>query len=115
ARDLARRLLENSCYTLIEERIFKPLHLQHSVVLPADGLLHRATVGHFLNKDGTNTRPTFAFLNPSFAPAGATAMLAAKDLATFALAHVNDGVGANGHRLLSAASARRMWRQSAAW
>src|SRR6185436_21098619 len=54
-------------------------------------------------------------LNPSFAPAGATAMLAAKDLATFALAHVNGGVGANGHRLLSAASARRMQRQTAAW
>ena len=46
---------------------------------------------------------------------GPTAMLAAKDLATFALAHVNDGVGANGHRLLSAVSARRMQRQSAAW
>jgi CubicO group peptidase (beta-lactamase class C family) len=112
---LAQRLLGKSWYTLIEERIFKPLELQHSVVQPADALLHRATVGHFLNKDGTNSRTSFAFLNPSFAPAGATAMLAAKDLAAFALAHVNDGVGANGHRLLSAASARRMQRQSAAW
>jgi CubicO group peptidase (beta-lactamase class C family) len=112
---LAQRLLGKSWYTLIEERIFKPLELQHSVVQPADALLHRATVGHFLNKDGTNTRTSFAFLNSSFAPAGATAMLAAKDLATFALAHMNDGVGANGHRLLSAASARRMQRQSATW
>ena len=112
---LAQRLLGKSWYTLIEERIFEPLELQHSVVQPADALLHRATVGHFLNKDGTNTRASFAFLNPSFAPAGATAMLAAKDLATFALAHVNDGVGANGHRLLSTASARRMQRQSAVW
>jgi CubicO group peptidase (beta-lactamase class C family) len=84
-------------------------------VQPANALLHRATVGHFLNKDGTNTRTSFAFLNPSFAPAGSTAMLAAKDLATFALAHVNDGVGSNGHRLLSAASARRMRRQTAVW
>jgi hypothetical protein len=42
-------------------------------------------------------------------------MLSAKDLATFALAHVNDGVGSNGTRLLSAASARRMRRQTAAW
>ena len=112
---LAQRLLGKSWYTLIEERIFKPLELQHSVVQPADALLHRATVGHFPNKDGTNTRTSFAFLNPSFAPAGATAMLAAKDLATFALAHVNDGVGTNGHRLLSAGSARRMRRQTAAW
>jgi CubicO group peptidase (beta-lactamase class C family) len=112
---LAQRLLGKSWYTLIEEQIFEPLQLQHSVVQPADALLHRATVGHFLNKDRTNTRTSFAFLNPSFAPAGATAMLAAKDLATFALAHVNDGVGPNGHRLLSAASARRMQRQSATW
>jgi CubicO group peptidase (beta-lactamase class C family) len=112
---LAQRLLGKSWYTLVEERIFKPLELQHSVVQPADALLHRATVGHFLNKDGTNTRTSFAFLNPSFAPAGATAMLAAKDLAIFALAHVNDGVGTNGHRLLSAASARRMRRQTAVW
>jgi CubicO group peptidase (beta-lactamase class C family) len=112
---LAQRLLRKSWYTLIEERVFKPLELQHSVVQPADALLHRATVGHFLNKDGTNTRTSFAFLNPSFAPAGATAMLAAKDLATFALAHVNDGVGTNGYRLLSAAGARRMRRQTAVW
>jgi CubicO group peptidase (beta-lactamase class C family) len=112
---LAQRLLGTSWYTLIEERIFKPLELRHSVVQPADALLHRATVGHFLNKDGANIRTSFAFLNPGFAPAGTTAMLAATDLATFALAHVNDGVGANGHRLLSAASARRMQRQSAAW
>ena len=112
---LAQRLLGKSWYTLIEERIFTPLDLQHSVVQPADALLHRAAVGHYLNKDGTNTRTSFPFLNPSFAPAGATAMLAAKDLATFALAHVNDGVGPNGHRLLSAASARRMRRQTAAW
>ena len=112
---LAQRLLGKSWYTLIEERIFKPLELQHSVVQPADALLHRATVGHFLNTDGTNARTSFAFLNPSFAPAGATAMLAAKDVATFALAHVNDGVGTNGHRLLSAASARRMRRQTATW
>ena len=85
------------------------------MVQPAHALLHRATVGHFLNKDGTNARTSSAFLNPSFAPAGATAMLAAKDLATFALTHVNDGVAPNGHRLLSAASARRMRQQTAVW
>ena len=112
---LAQRLIGKSWYALVEERIFKPLGLQHSVVLPADALLHRASVGHFLNNNGTNTRTSFAFLNPSFAPAGTTAMLSARDLATFAVAHMNDGVGTNGHRLLSAASARRMQRQTARW
>ena len=113
---LVQRLLGKSWYSLIEERIFKPLELQHSVVQPANALLHRAAVGHFLlGKDATNTRTSFPFLNPSFAPAGATAMLSAQDLATFALAHANDGVGANGQRLVSAESARRMQRQSAVW
>src|SRR5262249_29527841 len=115
AGHLPHRLLGKSWYTLVEERIFKPLELTHSVVQPAQALLHRASVGHFLDKDGSNTRTSFAFLNRSFAPAGATAMLAAKDLATFALAHMNDGVAPNGHRLLSAPSARRMRRQMAAW
>jgi hypothetical protein len=42
-------------------------------------------------------------------------MLTAKDLATFALTHMNDGVGPNGHQLLSPASARRMRRQTSGW
>lgn len=112
---LAQRLRGQSWHTLIEERIFKPLELQHSVVRPADALLHRAAVGHFLNRDGTNRRTSVAFLNPGFAPAGTTAMLAARDLATISLALMNDGLGINGHRLVSAASARRMRQQTAAW
>jgi len=113
---LAQRLLDTTWYTLIEERIFAPLELRHAVVQPADALLHRASVGHFLDpKQGTNTRTSFAFLPQSFAPAGATAMLSAKDLGVFALTHLNDGVAPNGHRLLSAESARRMRRQTVAW
>jgi CubicO group peptidase (beta-lactamase class C family) len=112
---LAQRLLGKTWYTLIEERVFKPLDMQHSVVKPVDAVLHRASVGHFLGNNGINTRSSVAFLNPSFAPAGTTAMLSAKDLAMFALAHVNDGVGPNGHRLVSASSARQMQRQTATW
>ncbi|MEZ4587999.1 MAG: serine hydrolase domain-containing protein [Gemmatimonadales bacterium] len=113
---LAERLLDTSWYTLIEERIFAPLELPHAVVQPADALLHRASVGHFLDPaTGTNTRTGFAFLPVSFAPAGATAMLSARDLGVFALTHLNDGLAPNGHRLLSAESARRMRRQTAAW
>jgi CubicO group peptidase (beta-lactamase class C family) len=112
---LAQRLLGMSWYTVIEERIFQPLDLQHAVVQPADALLHRAAVGHFPNADGSNRRTSEPFLNVSFAPAGTTAMLSAKDLATFGLTHINDGVAPNGRRLLSAASARRMRQQTAVW
>lgn len=112
---MVQQLLGRSWYSLIDERIFKPLELEHSVVQPSRALLHRTAVGHFRNSDGGNTRTSVAFLNPSFAPAGATAMLSAKDLATFALAHMNDGVGANGQRLLSAAGVRLMRGQTARW
>jgi hypothetical protein len=64
-------------------------------------------VGHFLT-EGKLVRTSFAFLPLSYAPAGATAMLSATDLVTFARAHLSDGMGPGGGRVLSAASARAM-------
>jgi CubicO group peptidase (beta-lactamase class C family) len=104
---LVQRLTDKSWYDLIKERIFAPLGMAHSIVVPEDALLHRASVGHFLT-DGKLVRTSFAFLPLSYAPAGATAMLSATDLVTFARAHLNDGVGSTGNRVLSAASARAM-------
>ena len=104
---LAQRITGKSWYDLVKERIFAPLGMAHSIVVPEDALLHRASVGHFLT-DGKLTRTSFAFLPLSYAPAGATAMLSATDLVTFARAHLNDGTGPNGTRVLSAASARAM-------
>lgn len=113
---LAQRITGQSWYHLIEERIFDRIGLEHAVVQPADALLHRASVGHFLDPArGTNTRTSFAFLPVSFAPAGATAMLSARDLATFALTHLNDGLAPNGRRLVSAESARLMRRETIGW
>ncbi len=106
---LAQRLLRRSWYHLVMERIFQPAGMAHAVVLPEDALLHRASVGHFLDPaTGTQTRTSFAFLPQSYAPAGATAMMSAADLVTFARAHLDDGVAPNGRRILSEASARRM-------
>ena len=113
---LAQRLADKSWYDLMKERLFAPLEMKHSVVVPEDALLYRASVGHFLNpRDGTVTRTTFAFLPLSYAPAGATAMLSATDLVTFARAHLNDGVGPNGKRILSAASAAAMRTRTASF
>ena len=107
---LVQRLRNRSWYQLVRERIFEPLNMQHSVSLPEDALLHRASVGHFLKGPGDNevVRTSSAFLSLSFGPAGSTLMLSARDLLEFARAHINDGVGANGKRILSAQSARRM-------
>jgi CubicO group peptidase (beta-lactamase class C family) len=106
---LAQRIRGEGWYDLIEQRIFKPLGLEHSVVLPEDALLHRASVGHFLNAaTGEQSRTSHAFLPLSLAPAGATAMMSARDLLTFGVAHIGNGVGANGARILSEESARAM-------
>jgi hypothetical protein len=88
--------------------------MTHSIVLPEDALLHRASVGHFL-VDGKLTRTSFAFLPLSYSPAGATAMLSASDLVTFARAHLNDGLGPAGKRVLSAASAQAMRIKTASY
>lgn len=110
---LCQKLTGKSWYDLVKERIFKPLQLEHAAALPEDALLHRASVGHFANKEtGKNVRTSFAFLPLSFAPAGATLMLSATDLVTFARAHINDGVGPNGARVLSEESARLMRAQT---
>ena len=106
---LCQEMTETSWYDLIKTKIFAPLEMNHAVALPEDALLYRASVGHHLNPETNEcTRTSFPFLPLSFAPAGATLMMSAQDLLTFARAHMNSGVGDNGHRLLSAASTQAM-------
>ena len=114
AGHVAERVLGASWYRLIEEHIFDRLGLEHSVVLPEDALLHRASVGHFLDPaTGRQRRTSHAFLPMSFAPAGATAMMSARDLLSFGIAHLRAGVGLNGTRLLSEESAVAMRTRTA--
>lgn len=106
---LCQRIRERSWYDLVKERIFQPLGMEHAAVLPEDALLHRASVGHFTSPEtGEPVRTSFAFLPISFAPAGATAMMSASALVTFAAAHMADGTGPNGATILTPASARAM-------
>ena len=112
---LAQVVTGTSWYDLIKERIFKPLDMRHAAALPEDVVLHRASVGHFLDpKTGAHRRTSFAYLPFSFAPGGTTLSMSASDLITFARAHLNDGVGPNGTRILSAESAQLMRQQTVA-
>jgi CubicO group peptidase (beta-lactamase class C family) len=104
---LAQHLRGKSWYDLMKERIFAPAGMEHAVVLGEDALLHRASVGHFLQQ-GKLVRTSFAFLPLSYAPAGATAMMSAADLVTFGRTHLTNGVAPTGKRVLSEASARLM-------
>jgi CubicO group peptidase (beta-lactamase class C family) len=111
---LAQRVSGRSWYRLVRERIFEPLQMQHAATLPEEALLHRASVGHYLNPVAglTPTRTSFAFLPMSFSPGGTTLMMSARDLLTFARAHIDRGLGPNAVRILSEQSARAMQRRT---
>jgi CubicO group peptidase (beta-lactamase class C family) len=102
--------MARSWYSLIRERIFVPLQMEHSATLPEEALLHRAGVGHYLATAPHRkiVRVSRVFLPFGFAPAGASLMVSARDLLTFARAHLADGRAPNGARLLSPRSAQTM-------
>lgn len=106
---LAQQLTGKNWHDLIKENIYAPLDLSDAVTLPEDALLHRASIGHYLNPTSHELeRVSTAFLPLSFAPAGATLMMSARDLVTFSRTHMVNGLAPNGHRLLSKKSAKAM-------
>src|SRR6202012_5196746 len=89
--------------------------LQHALVEFLDIPKFRCSVGQVTDaKSGASKQTQRPFLAPSFAPAGSTQMMTAIDLVTFARALVDGGVGPNGARILTDASAVRMATASAA-
>jgi CubicO group peptidase (beta-lactamase class C family) len=111
---LAQKISQKNWYQLIQERIYEPLEMRHAIARPRDALLHRASVGHFPDaKSGQLIRASTPFLSPSYAPAGATLMMSATDLVTFARTHINDGRAPNGKRILSTKSAQLMRQRTA--
>ena len=111
---LAQKIRDTSWYTLIRTHIYEPLGMQSALVDPLEVPRFRVSVGDLTDAEsGKLVQTTRPFLAPSFAPAGSTQMTTAVDLILFARAMLNDGVGANGVRILSAASARRMMEPTA--
>jgi CubicO group peptidase (beta-lactamase class C family) len=113
---LVQKLRATSWYTLVKARIYEPLGMQHALVDTLEVPRFRASIGDLTDtQSGKLVQTTRPFLAPSFAPAGSTQMSTATDLVTFARAMLNGGVGANGVRILSAASAERMTQPTAAF
>lgn len=109
AGHLAARVTGVGWYELIKNRVFKPLNMRCSIVLPEDALLARASMGHFLDwQTNHHIRSSHAFLPLGFAPAGHTAMMSPSDLVIFAQMHLSNGLGPDGSRMLSVESARLM-------
>jgi CubicO group peptidase (beta-lactamase class C family) len=106
---LAQQLRRESWYRMVRERIFEPLQMEHAATLPEEALLHRASVGHYLNSTTKKlVRTSFAFMPLSLAPCGTTLMMSASDLIAFTSAHMGQGKGGNGARILSAPATAAM-------
>ncbi|QRF63370.1 serine hydrolase [Variovorax paradoxus] len=108
AGHIAQKLRGEGWYSLIKSRVFEPLGLHHSLADITELPRFRVSVGDQVNEEGKLVQSTKPFLPLSFAPAGATVMMTATDLVTFARALINGGVGPNGVRILSEASASLM-------
>lgn len=109
---IAGRLVEvvtgTTWFDAIEERIFKPLGMNHAICRPMDVLRYRAAIGHIPNPESSGPdSPDYwqqseqLYLSLGQAPAGATITMSARDLITFARAHMNRGLTQNGERWLS--------------
>lgn len=91
----------------VRERIFAPLGLEHTITLPEEALLYRTAVGHLSEGTQEPSRAPVWMLPRALGPAGLICSTAA-DLLAFARMHLTGGVGPDGTRLLSAASAAAM-------
>jgi len=113
---LVQEQLNESWYTLIKNRIYEPLGMNHALVDPLDVPRFRASIGDLSDAaTGKFVQTTRAFLAPSFAPAGSTQMSTATDLVRFAHALVIAGNDTNGERILSAAARRQMLEPTASF
>lgn len=90
----------------MKDRLFTPLGLAKTVTLPEDALLHSAATGHLEHEGQQLVAPVWQ-LPRSLGPAGLITATAA-DVLAFARLHLNDGVAADGTRLLSSDSTAAM-------
>jgi CubicO group peptidase (beta-lactamase class C family) len=89
-------------------RLLAPLGLTNTLFFPGDMVTHSLAVGHLV--DGV-PEPMVApgwEMSRAAGPAGSTINTTIDDLLGFAAMHLRDGVGLNGTRVLSEASARAM-------
>ncbi len=101
---LVERITGKSFYRAMEEMLFEPLGLSNSLVDHQQIPWERASSGHSPDPDEPNRMKvldTIHGLPTCTAPAGATVMMTIKDLVDFARFHLGNGMGPDGHQVLS--------------
>lgn len=109
AGHLIQTVRERGWYELIRERIYQPLEMHNAIAHPSEALDFRFAKGHVTNPEtGVLEASSCAYLPGGMAPAGSTLSMTAEDQAAFAAMHLRNGLGLNGARILSEASAKAM-------
>jgi CubicO group peptidase (beta-lactamase class C family) len=87
----------------IEEYLFQPLGMTHSIADPKEALRYRAAMGHVLGDNGA-----LVLSDETYSLLGLAPITSAADLITFARAHLDGGVSQTGKRWLSEESVEAM-------
>jgi CubicO group peptidase (beta-lactamase class C family) len=93
----------------LREHVIAPLGLTHTATGPYEAIMFRAAMGHVQPEPGAGYVPAPMWaMARSNAPAGSMLAMRPRDLVTFARMHLEDGVAADGTRLLAAGTPARM-------
>jgi CubicO group peptidase (beta-lactamase class C family) len=103
---IIERLTDSTWDQAMRDRLFTPLGLTRTVTLPEEAILHAAAVGH-VEADGKQVPTPVWGLPRSVGPAGLITSTVA-DVLGFARMHLNDGLAADGTRVLSEESVAAM-------
>ncbi len=96
----------------IQDLILAPLHLEDTLIFPADIMIRRFAVGHTRHDDGSVTvKQPWAIPRSMTAAGGLSATLA--DQLAWARFHLGDGTAPDGTRVLSQELLRRMQQETA--
>ncbi|MBF8189924.1 beta-lactamase family protein [Nonomuraea sp. K274] len=114
---VAGRLLEVVTGTpfpdLLEREVYAPVGMKDSSTSAEQAILRGTAVGHFLDPETMEAKPTGMFMLPdTWGPAGGTPIGTVADLLAFGRTHLAGGVSPSGTRVLSAESTALMQQVS---
>lgn len=93
----------------LREHLIAPLGLTHTATGPYEAIMFRAAVGHVEPEPGAGYVPAPMWaMARSNAPAGSMLSMRPRDLVAFARMHLDDGVAADGTRVLAPGTAAWM-------
>jgi CubicO group peptidase (beta-lactamase class C family) len=105
---LAEVLTSTPFHRLLNEGICRPLKLERTAVLAEEMVAQRCAVGHFSSAQQKAVVPPVVLMEYAQAPAGSRTTSTAAELARFAQAHLDLGVGPRGDRIVTKDSAVAM-------